>query len=133
MGKNKQARQAESRKVKVEASIVAVAEHEKKLEVIQDQVGKISLKITALQRTQRVASLSTTQIEQIDAGKFYSQLGKMFLLSDKEQVVRDLKESANNAGEELPRLLKTYNQFNSLRQEQTDAIKELYNSIKATG
>ena len=134
MGKNKQLRKEENRKAQVENNMRAVVEYEKRLEVIQDQINKISLKIATCQRDKRVSDLSRDYIQSVpetdSVARFYKGLGKSFLLGSREEIVEDLLNSANEAYEELPRLTKTFTQFETLKKEQLDSIKELHDSIK---
>ncbi len=134
MGKNREARKLENKKSQIDSNLKAVGEHERKLEVIQDQINKMSLKIATLQRSQRVAKLSASQIDAIPPSascKYYSQVGKMFLMAPRDEILNSLAETCNEVETELPRLLKTYSQFDNLKKEQLDSIKDLYDAIKA--
>ena len=132
MGKNKQSRKIENRKAQVEMSIKAVSEHEKKLEIVEEQLNKISLQIASLQRLERVSSLSLSHIKEIpdNSSSYYTQCGKMFLQESKQNVVSGLNSSIVSAGDKLPTLNKTFTKFESLKKEQVDAIKELYENFK---
>jgi len=132
MGKNKQIRKEENRKAQAESNMKAVTEYEKKLEVIQDQINKISLKIASCQKNKRISDLSKEYIANIpETANLYSSMGKSFLLDKRASILEHLETSARLADEELPRLSKTYSQFDKLKKEQLDSIKELYDSIKA--
>jgi hypothetical protein len=132
MGKNKQIRIEENRKAQIESNMKAVAEYEKKLQVIQDQVNKISLKIATCQRDKRMADLSKAYIDAVPdvEAKFYTGLGKSFVLGSRSDILFELTASAEKASEQLPRLTKTFTQFESLKKEQLGSINELYDSIK---
>ena len=70
-----------------ESHMAAIVEYEKKLEVIQDQINKISLKIASQQRTKRMCDLSISHINSLADDKdanFFSQIDKMFIQAPRE-------------------------------------------------
>ena len=127
MGKNKQLRKEENRKAQVEASLQAVAEYARKLEFLQDQSAKLSMKVSGAQRKIRTAFLALNHIESTksDSDKYFMQLGKAFIQRPYPVVVSSLNEEIASGEEELPKLTATLNQFEKLRKEQVGRIAEL--------
>ena len=102
------------------------------MDVLEEQIGKISLKIAALNKANRIGSFTLSYIEQVppNDGKFYQSVGKMFVCEPRNVVVKSLETSINHTNEEIPKLKETLQKFDSRKKEQTEALKELYESIK---
>jgi DNA repair exonuclease SbcCD ATPase subunit len=132
MGKNKQLRKAENRKAQKESFLVAFSEYSKKLETLQTQIGKLSVKINALQRRQRSDSLALIHIEETGSvkDKYYVQMGRGFIQERCDTVLSSLKKDAESASADLPKLVNALNQFEKLKLEVVGQIKELNESIK---
>ncbi len=132
MGRNKQQRLKENREVQRECNIQTIREYERKMDVLEEQIGKISLKIAALNKANRIGSFTLSYIEQVppNDGKFYQSVGKMFVCEPRNVVVKSLETSINHTNEEIPKLKETLQKFDSRKKEQTEALKELYESIK---
>lgn len=127
MGKNKQLRKTENRKVQAEASLQAMADYAKKLEFLQEQSSKLSVKVSGAQRRVRTASLALNHLESTrsDSDRYFVQLGRAFMQQPYESVISDLHEDITSAESELPKLTATLQQFENLRKEQIDQMSEL--------
>ena len=127
MGKNKQLRRAENKKANNEASILALAECSKKLDVLTAQTNKLSMKIAATRRVERTSALALNFIAQTgqETDRYYSQVGRMFLKESAEKVDQGLRNGVEESKKDLEKLTKTLEQFEKLRKEQIEQIKEL--------
>ena len=134
MGKNKQARRAENRKLQHDAAFQCLTDYSKKLDILQTQMTKLSLKISTTQRLQKTSSLALSHIQasSTETDRFYTQLGRMFLQEPLVDVITGLKRSIREGEEELPKLMQTMGQFEKLKSEQITQIKELNESLKAS-
>ena len=133
MGKNKQLRRDQNRKVQSEGLLQTLMECQKKMEVIQDQISKISTKITSLRRISRVSDISISYLRQdagLEGGKYYKQLGRSFFQESLETVLVNLNDSKSESERDLPKLQSTLAQFEKLRAEQDKAIQELTENLK---
>lgn len=127
MGKNKELRRAENKKANNEASILALAECSKKLDVLTAQTNKLSLKIASTQRLERTSALAINFIAQTgqETDRYYSQVGRMFLKENAEEVDKGLRNAVAESKKDLEKLTKTLEQFEKLRKEQIEQMKEL--------
>ena len=134
MGKNKQLRRAENRKAQKEAYLNSLSEYSRKVETLQSQIGKLTVRINSLQRQQRTASLALTHLESKASAndKYYMQLGRLFVQEPLGSVVDSLKMDAESATGDLPKLLSALNQFEKLKKEVLEQIKELNESVKTS-
>lgn len=134
MGRNKQLRLRENREVQRECNIQTIREYEKKMDLLDEQIGKISLKIAALNKANRIGSFTLSYIEQVprDDAKFYQSVGKMFVCEPRKVVVASLEASVAHTNQELPKLKEALSKFDMRKNEQTEALKELYESIKVS-
>jgi chaperonin cofactor prefoldin len=134
MGKNKQLRRAENRKAQKEAYLNSLSEYSRKVETLQSQIGKLTVRINSLQRQQRTASLALTHLESTASAndKYYMQLGRLFVQEPLGSVVDSLKMDAESATGDLPKLLSALNQFEKLKKEVLEQIKELNESVKTS-
>jgi len=133
MGRNKQQRLKENREVQRECNIQTIREYEKKMDLLDEQIGKISLKIAALSKANRIGTFSLSYIESVPAdAKLYSGVGKMFVCEPRETVMSNLEASVALTNNELPKLRETLSKFDLRKKEQTETLKELYESIKVS-
>lgn len=108
-------------------SIATLMEYQRKLDIVTDQMTKISVKISALDRAKRVSLISLSSLDN-DTVTYYSQLGRCFVATPKECIREELKDTQKEAVENLPRLKSTLEKFDILRKEQIKAIRELTES-----
>ena len=127
MGKNKELRRAENRKAQMDASLQAVAEYARKLEFVQDQSSKLSIKVANIQRQVRTASLALSHLQstQVASEKYFVQLGRAFIQQSYDSVVSQLNKEKAAGEAELPKLTAALNQFERMRKEQIQRITEL--------
>ena len=102
-------------------------EYFRRLEVLQEQSSKLASRIASSQRSQRTAALGLKYITEsaYEHDLYYTQLGRSFLLSSREEVVSDLQSQISTSAADLPRLQATMEQFDKLRKEQIEQITEL--------
>ena len=114
-----------------ECNLQTIREYEKKVDLLDEQIGKISIKIAALNKANRIGSYSLAYLEEVPTNtRLFSSVGKMFFREDRENIMGSLENSISMTNDELPKLREALQKFESRKKEQVQAIQELYESIK---
>jgi|LauGreDrversion4_2_1035121.scaffolds.fasta_scaffold97775_3 chaperonin cofactor prefoldin len=133
MGRNKQQRLKENREIQRECNIQTIRDYEKKMDTLDEQIGKISLNIAALNKANRIGTFSLSYLEHVpEEAKLYSSVGKMFVYEQRDRVFSSLADSIEHTNDRIPKLRETLQKFDQRKREQSAALKELYESIQVS-